>query len=132
MNTSPLSQTRYHLNNIDLHLTGISLISFKTSSLSVEMSGIASFFLLEVEENVNRKYVNIHFDPIPDNLVIGLDDVFLVMNVFFVHISLSSGHRKSINYLWIELSKFFLHSWNVKFQIHVHKFQKLCMAIAEE
>ena len=81
MYTSPLSQTRYYLNNIDLHLTGISLISFKTPSLSVQMSGIASFFLLEVEANVNRKYMIIHFDPIPENLVISLNDVFLAINV---------------------------------------------------
>ena len=45
------------------------------------MSGIASFFLLEVEANVNRKYMIIHFDPIPDNLVISLNDVFLAINV---------------------------------------------------
>ena len=62
------------------------------------MSGIASFFLLEVDENVNRKHMNIHFDPIPDNLVTGLDDLFLVINFFWsISFSLTSGQRKSIN-----------------------------------
>ena len=66
------------------------------------MSGIASFFLLEVDENVNRKYI--HFDPIPDKLITGPDDLSLAIHGFLsISFSLTSGQRKSINYQFVDL-----------------------------